>query len=173
MRFKLGFVASLLATLAVPAAAEVYRHVDKDGNVTFSDEPGDGAEEVKVKPVTTVTLPKLKDVQDAPRRTADEEERAPYENITFVAPSNDQAFHSGSGDMAFQVTSTPPLRNGHKYEVALDGQPVGQSTSGTVTVQNVFRGTHSAAVHIVDRNGIRIQTGESISFTIHRPSVNN
>lgn len=173
MRFKLGFLAGLLATLAVPAAAEVYRYVDKDGNVTFSDEPSDGAEEVKVKPVTTVTLPKLKDVQDPPRRTADEEGRAPYENITFVAPSNDQAFHSGSGDVAFQVTSAPPLRNGHKYEVALDGQPVGQSTSGTVMVRNVFRGTHNADVHIVDRNGIRIQTGESISFTIHRPSVNN
>lgn len=173
MRIKLGFVAGLLVTLAMPAVAEVYRHVDKDGNVTFSDEPSEGAEEVRVKPVTTVTLPKLKDVQTPPRRTADEGERAPYENITFVAPNNDEAFHSGSGDVAFQVTSTPPLRNGHKYEVALDGQPVGQSTSGTVMVRNVFRGTHDAAVHVVDRNGARIQTGESISFTIHRPSVNN
>jgi hypothetical protein len=73
----------------------------------------------------------------------------------------------------FRVTSSPGLRGSHKYEVTLDGQPVGQSASGTVMVRNVFRGTHDAGVNIVDSNGVTVKSGETITFTIHRPSVNN
>ncbi|MEC7377194.1 MAG: DUF4124 domain-containing protein, partial [Pseudomonadota bacterium] len=76
-------------------------------------------------------------------------------------------------DIQFEVTSTPGLQAGHKYEVTLDGQPVGQSSSGSITVNNVFRGTHEARVHIVDENGVQVKTGPAISFTVHRPSVLN
>lgn len=168
----------LLITLALPVSAEVYRHVDSDGSVTFSDEPRDGAEEVEVKPVTTITLPKMKDVvadeeRGANQRSRQTDDPSPYETIRFTSPGNNEAFHSGSGDIEFSVTSSPALRQGHKYEVSLDGQIVGQSAGGSVSVQNVFRGTHEASVAVVDSEGRPIQKGESITFTIHRPSVLN
>ena len=65
------------------------------------------------------------------------------------------------------------LQPGHKYEVTLDGQPVGQSSSGSITVNNVFRGTHEARAHIVDENGVQVKTGSPITFTVHRPSALN
>lgn len=174
MNPKSGLVAGLLFALAVPASAEVYRNVDAYGNVTFSDEPSEGAEAVEVKPVTTITLPKPEVVQETKKlREEVQREGAAYESVSFVYPDNDQAFYSGSGDIQFEVRSTPGLRPGHKYEVTLDGQPVGQSTSGSVTVSNVYRGTHQARVHIVDENGVQVKTGTSISFTVHRPSVAN
>lgn len=174
MTLRLTLIASALAFTATPSLAEIYRNVDSQGNVTYSDERSNGSETVDVKPVTTVTLPKLEDVVEAPGE-APTLEQAPdaYQAVSFVAPRNDEAFHSGSGDVEFRVTSTPALRRGHKYEVALDGQPVGQSTSGSVMVRNVFRGTHQADVHIINQDGARIKTGDSISFTIHRPSVQN
>lgn len=174
MNKRLGFFACILLFGATPALSEVYRNVDAQGNVTFSDEPSEGAEEVKVKPVTTVTLPKPADVQEPERlRQKVQEEGAAYSSVRIVAPNDDEAFHSGSGDVAFRVTSDPGLKQGHRYEVTLDGQPVGQTASDTVTVRNVFRGTHNAGVNIVDENGVQVKTGQSISFTIHRPSVNN
>lgn len=172
MTTRLILIASVLALSAAPVVAEIYRNVDAQGNVTYSDEPSRGAEAIEVQPVTTVTLPKLDDVAEAPGEPATlEQSPDTYQVVTFVAPRNDEAFHSGSGDVEFQVTSTPALKPGHKYEVALDGQPVGQSTSGNIMVRNVFRGTHQADVHIVNRDGARIQSGDSISFTIHRPTV--
>ncbi|MFO7993567.1 MAG: DUF4124 domain-containing protein [Marinobacter sp.] len=176
MKPRLAFVAGILTFIALPLSAEVYRQVDSQGNVTYTDEPAEGtdAEEVKVKPVTTVTLPKPESVQEPEQlRETVEQEGAAYDSVTFVAPGDDEAFHSGSGDVEFQVTSSPSLRDNHKYEVTLDGQPVGQSSSGTVMVRNVYRGTHDAGVNIIDSNGVTIKSGESISFTIHRPSVNN
>jgi len=174
MNAKYGLVAGFLVLLSAPALGEVYRHVDAQGNVTFSDEPIEGGETVDVKPVTTVTLPKPQTVRETDRlREEVKREGSVYESVSFVQPQNEQAFHSGSGDVRFQVTSTPGLQAGHKYEVTLDGQPVAQTSSGSVVVNNIFRGTHEARVHIVDENGVQVKTGSAITFTVHRPSVKN
>lgn len=179
MKPRFAFIAGSLILMAAPLSAEsgeVYRQVDAQGNVTYTDEPvkGTEAEQIKVKPVTTVTLPKLEAVREPERlRKRVEEEGSAYDSVRFEAPGNDEAFHSGSGNVEFRVSSSPSLRDGHKYEVTLDGQPVGQSSSGTVMVRNVYRGTHDAGVNIIDSNGVTIKSGETITFTIHRPSVNN
>ena len=174
MNPKSGLVTGLLFFLAIPVSAEVYRNVDAYGNVTYSDEPSEGAEAVEVKPVTTITLPKPEAVQETEKlREEVQREGAAYESLSFAYPDNNQAFYRGSGDVQFEVRSTPGLQPGHKYEVTLDGQPVGQSTSGSITVNNVFRGTHEARVHIVDENGVQVKTGSPITFTVHRPSALN
>ncbi len=174
MKAKFGLLASLLITVTFPVTAEVYRSVDAQGNVTFSDEATKNAEVVNVKPVTTITLPKLDDVTGNTQPAATRSDAsARYNSVSFSAPNDHEAFHSGSGDVEFRVISDPALRPGHKFEVELDGQPVGQSTSGSVIVRNVFRGTHRADVRIVNRNGLPVMLGDSISFTVHRPSVNN
>ena len=174
MNPKSGLVTGLLFFLAIPVSAEVYRNVDAYGNVTYSDEPSEGAEAVEVKPVTTITLPKPEAVQETEKlREEVQREGAAYESLSFAYPDNNQAFYSGSGDVQFEVRSTPGLQPGHKYEVTLDGQPVGQSTSGSITVNNVFRGTHEARVQIVDENGVQVKTGSPITFTVHRPSALN
>lgn len=174
MNTKYGWVAAFVVLLSAPALGEVYRHVDAQGNVTFSDEPIEGGETVDVKPVTTVTLPKPQTVRETDKlREEVKREGSVYESVSFVQPQNEQAFYSGSGDVRFEVTSTPGLQAGHKYEVTLDGQPVAQTSSGSVVVNNVFRGTHEARVHIVDENGVQVKTGSPITFTVHRPSVRN
>ncbi|MDX1756787.1 MAG: DUF4124 domain-containing protein [Marinobacter sp.] len=174
MTLRFGVLASLLAFATAPATAEIYRQVDAQGNVTYSDEPSSGAETVEVQPTTTITLPKLEDVTTPGGQTRPPEaESDSYSQIRFEAPANNAAFHSGSGDVEFRVSSAPALKQGHLYEITLDGQPVGQSHSGSVMVRNVFRGTHTAQVHIIDENGVRVKTGDSVTFTVHRPSVLN
>ena len=171
MKAPLTLATGLLLLATASAHAEVYRHVDAQGNVTFSDEPMQGGEEIEVKRVTTITLPKPDAVRETKQLLEEvEREGAAYESLSLISPENDQAFHSGNGDVTFEVRSTPSLRRGHRYEVTLDGQPVGQSTSGSITVRNIDRGTHQAGVHIVDRDGIQVKSGQPITFTIHRPS---
>lgn len=176
MTRRLILVTGITLLLAAPVSAEIYRQVDAQGNVTYTDEPSDQspAEAVEIKPVTTVTLPKLDAVSEPEQlREKVETEGAAYSNVRFTAPEDDQAFHSGNGDVSFRVESSPSLKGGHKYEVTLDGQPVGQTTSGTVSVRNIDRGTHDAGVSIIDSSGVTIKTGDTISFTVHRPSVQN
>lgn len=176
MTCRLSLISTITLLLSAPVVAEVYRQVDAQGNVTYTDEPSgqSPAEEVKIGPVTTVTLPKPETVREPEQlREKVQKEGAAYSRVDFIAPEDEQAFHSGSGDVSFQVSSSPGLKQGHRYEVTLDGQPVGQSESGTVMVRNIDRGTHQAGVGIVDRSGVTIKTGETIRFTVHRPSVLN
>ena len=174
MNALLLIAAAMSALIVLPVQAEIYRQVDADGNVTFTDEPDGDAERVNVKPATTITMPKPQTV----REQLEEEEdgigdQDAYESVSFTAPVDDEAFHSGSGNVEFRVTSNPALRQGHQFEITLDGQPVGQTSSGSVTVNNVFRGTHNAGVNVINQEGKRIYTGDTISFTVHRPSVLN
>jgi len=172
MNAKYGLVAGMVLLIAGPAAAQVYRHVDAHGNVTFSDEPMEGAEPIEVKPVTTITLPKPQVVRETEKlRQEAQKEGAVYDSVSISYPENGQAFHSGSGDVEFRIASTPDLQPGHKYELTLDGQPVGQSTSGSILVNNIFRGTHEARAYIIDEKGVQIKAGPGITFTVHRPSV--
>lgn len=175
MKVISGAAALILALAASSAlAATVYRHVDENGNVTFSDEPIKGGDTVDIKPVTTVTLPKPQVVERTDKlREEVQREGAVYDRVAITSPEDGQAFQSGSGDVRFEVSSTPGLQKGHKYEVTIDGQPVGQSTSGSIVANNVYRGTHQANVSIVDANGVQVKTGTPISFTVHRPSVLN
>jgi hypothetical protein len=172
----LTLVTGITLLLSVPISAEVYLQVDAQGNVTYTDEPSGQApaEKVIIKPVTTITLPKPEALRKpAELRNKTETEGAAYSDLRFLAPKDQQAFHSGNGDVSFQVVSSPGLKGSHRYEVTLDGQPVGQTTSGTVTVRNIDRGTHQAGVGIINSSGVTIKTGDTISFTIHRPSVLN
>lgn len=171
MTFRLLILTGIITLTSVTAHGEVYRHVDAKGNVTFSDEPMEGGEAIQLQPVTTITLPKPEDVQDAPEVIEQAREQGErYTSVSIVSPSDGEAFHSGSGNIQIQVTSTPALHPGHRYEVTLDGQPVGQSASGSVMIKHIDRGTHQATAHIINQNGIRIRSGNTISFTVHRPS---
>lgn len=168
-------LALLLAFAASAVSAQVYKHVDAHGNVTFSDEPQSGAELINVAPVTTITLPKPQDVQPRERgeQGRDSTPRAIYQRLGFDAPANEEAFHSGSGDVMFRVSSRPALARGHKFEVSFNGQPIGQNEQGVFTLTNVDRGTHQASVAVVNSQGQVVQTGEVITFTLHRPSALN
>jgi hypothetical protein len=143
MKPAIVIAAATLLMINGAAQAEVYRQVDAQGNVTFSDEPSSGAEAIQVRPVTTITLPKMQDLEqiDQPQQ----QEQPPsslYELVRIVYPRNNEAFHSGNG----------------------------QSTSGTILVQTIDRGTHQAGVNIVNRRGVQVGSGTGITFTIHRPS---
>lgn len=176
MTRRLILLTGITLILSAPASAEVYRQVDAQGNVTYTDEPSDQspAEPVEIKPTTTITLPKPAAVRQPEQlREKVQKEGSAYSSVRFTAPEDQKAFWSGSGDVSFQVTSSPGLKNGHKYEVTLDGQPVGQTASDTVNVSNIYRGTHQAGVSIVDSSGVTIKTGDTISFTVHRPSAAN
>ena len=47
-----------LLILFMPAGhADVYRSVDENGNIVYSDQPSEGAEKIEVKDAQTINLP--------------------------------------------------------------------------------------------------------------------
>jgi hypothetical protein len=86
-------IAAMLAASSVPSIAEVLRSVDKDGNVTFSDQPVPGSVEA-----TTVII-------DAPPPSREEVSESEQEAQEIIRKANQigQEADSGSFDRAAAI----------------------------------------------------------------------
>ncbi|HCA27721.1 MAG TPA: DUF4124 domain-containing protein [Betaproteobacteria bacterium] len=52
-------LAGLVLVVALPAQAAIYKYVDKQGNVTYTNIPVKGAKRVTLEPITTITPSRL------------------------------------------------------------------------------------------------------------------
>ena len=164
--------------------AKIYKTVDAEGNVVFTDvPPNDQSKSVEMDryntytPVVPVTTPSTPSADETNSRAADgEEPPAPtrYDKLTVVSPRNDEAVRANSGDITINATVEPAIDNsaGHKLQVLLDGSVAGTSNSSSVALQNIDRGTHQLSAQIVDANGKVLITSDTTQFHVLRASVN-
>lgn len=170
---------ALLLPLGSTVAGEIYRHVDENGNVTYSDEPtGDDSEAMELQPLPEVSLPdgaarERRNRNSEPEGDSGSDGQQGYESIEIAQPEHDSAFWRGDGLVVVRFQSQPSLRSGHRYALELDGERTRQSRSTTFTLENMSRGTHEVVIHVVNANGDTISSSDVTRFTLHRPSQQN
>jgi len=172
MRILVFLVAALPAFVT---AAEVYRWVDKDGVIHFSDRPQEGAETIVIPDAQTFSAPPPR---SSPRSSAandeDEEEAAAgYENFEIVSPKQEEVFWNIGGELDVSVQSRPRIRSGHEIVLFMDGQEVQRVPRGRTRarLQDVVRGTHSLRAEVRDRGGNTVATTAAVQFTVQQQSV--
>lgn len=156
--------------IVLPAMGDVYRSVDEDGNVVFSDKPSPNAEKVEINEVQTIdpgSTPKFKySPPHEPQGPA-----ASYTNISITSPSNDEALSANDGNVSVSVSVEPHLFPGHIIVLYLDGSPAGES-NGQFNLTNLDRGTHTLAAAVKNQqSGQEVIKSETITFTVHRHSI--
>lgn len=171
-------MAIALAVSPAPALADVYRWVDEDGVVHFSDEPRDGAERIEVQEPPTVRLPRPQSsgtsAATGGQAEDDGDEAAGYERFAITSPTEEQTIQSAPGEVPVSLSLEPGLREGHRIRLLLDGSPADVSPlrSLQVTLGPLDRGPHTLAAEVTDASGrVRART-ETVTFYLHRPSVN-
>lgn len=163
------FIAATIAATA-PAQADVYKSVNKDGVVEYSDQPREGAEKIKVKNPQSIVLPKSSDVFTS--NTSDAAEpQAPYQSVVINQPANDSAFNSGNGQVSISSETTPALMPQHSIQLVMDGTTYDSNKSGSFGLSNVDRGTHQLQVNVIDADGKVLISSDITTFTLHRPQV--
>lgn len=167
--------AGILVAVSIPftAGAEIYKSVNEEGNVTFSDKPTPGAEEIEKKDVPTVPsrMPQA-DIGGSNDETGEEEKEAGnrYDSIAIVSPENDTAIRENSGQVSVSVSVQPALAETHQIALYMDGTEAARSRTPTFQFSNVDRGTHTLAAAVVGSDGNEIVRSDSISFTLLRHS---
>lgn len=161
----------MLLLLALPVSAGIYKSVDEDGNVVFSDQPSAGAEEIEKKEIMTVpaTVPDI----DFSRGENEKSAKEPYESIAITSPANDSAIRDNAGNISVNVTTKPALGNGHQIVIYMDGTEVARDPVTSFDFQNVDRGTHTLAAAVVNNDGKELKRSDEISFSVLRHSVQN
>lgn len=166
MRF-LPFTLMLLLPAAM--AADIYKRVDANGNVQFSDRPFPGAEKIEVEAAQTYSAPTRPAVRSNPSGAPEEFK---YERCAIIAPANDQVFlNESSASIAWQLV--PSLRPGDVVQLIYDGGVMSGVSPGAMafTIAPVFRGTHTVAVSVQDREGKVLCRSPEVTFHVRQPSV--
>lgn len=177
----------LLLLFSFPALAEIYRWVDENGNVVFTDEPHPQAEKIEVSPSTVYTpddsirapepdQPPLTLSPEPDTSDADNEAPATSYDLRIIAPSGDESIWSNNGDLTVSMIVEPALdaEQGHKILLQLDGEAVSEPrASTTFQLNNLNRGTHTLDAMVVDDNGNTFASSPVISFQLHRTSIQN
>ncbi len=151
---------------------KVYKVVAEDGSVSFSDQPDEKSETVMVAPVPTV--PAITPDKNIFTPKAVESDKAPsrYSSLSILAPANDSAFYSGSGEVNVLLDIKPALIEGDQIQLFVDGKLIKSANQIQARLETIERGTHELLVKLVTSSG-QVEKQARSTFTVHRTSIRN
>ena len=163
----------LLILLSASVQADVYKSVDENGEVIFSDQPTPNAQRMKLPELPTY---KALPVPSFSGSTKTAPVASPYDSMKIVVPENDATIRDNQGIVRVEVVLEPPLKikQGHKIQFYLNGEPHGIPVgTTTISFSNLDRGTYTLTTSVVDAGGAVLMTSDPVVFHLHRESVLN
>lgn len=162
---KILFIVFFL--LFYPAHAEMYKWVDENGEIIYSDEPPhENATPLNPPPLTTT--PAIKYKPEAKPEIKDDKKATSYSVFKITSPGNDQVVRDNSGNITVKLAIEPALdtKEGHTITLLVDSQSKIQGSTGlTLGLKNIDRGSHS--IQAVIKNKQRKIIKSSNSITVH------
>lgn len=155
-------IAGLLC--AANVSAELYKWIDQDGGVHYTDKrPDDSAQQQELSGYLSRISNKKK-----PEVAEDEN---PYTAFTIASPGQGDTVRNEGSTMDIVVNIDPPLTVKHFLQIYLDGLEVGEKTKSTeLTLQQLKKGTHRLQAKIIDEAGQIISTTEEVTFMFRKPA---
>ena len=146
-----------------PPKGGVYKQVDPEGNITYTDKPPSaGAKPITVPKGTEYQAPKIPEFTPSPPKQTSRNFQ--YDRFELTSPKNDEAIWDNTGNITASVSFEPFLQNGHSIEFLLDGVSVAKGSTNSHQFVNMERGTHQITARIVNDKDEEI---ESASVTFH------
>jgi uncharacterized protein DUF4124 len=162
----------LLLGCSLALAQTVYKWVDENGVVHYSDQPHANAEKVHVPAAQTYQAPPTADAADVTAPPADNTNY--YQGCAIVQPANAQAF-ANVDSLTIVVQTDPQLRPGDRIFMTLDGQPLngGAPTGASFTLSPVDRGTHTLQAVVRDGQGTTLCQPSGVTFDVQQNTLLN
>ena len=177
-KILLILIAFLLAVMAGPLAAQVYKIVDKDGNVTYTDQPpSDGSKPIKLAPISVIEAPIYEKAPEKAKEGAEGEEiplrdlRRLYRDFAIISPQSEESVWHPDGPIAVAWSAGNPLQKGMQVTVYLNGKKQATTTEQIIPVAGLDRGEHTVTAELKDAKNRRIATAEPVTFFIQRPNI--
>lgn len=164
-----SLASSLASSLAV--ASEVYRYVDKNGVVHYTDQPPN-------KTAKPVALPPLQVIGpteqiDLPPPSPSDVSAAPRLGVSIASPSPEETFRGDDRQLPVTVRLDQQLPTGYGLLYLLDGRPqnVKATRQPRFVLQNVERGEHLVSVAVVNAAGREVARTAPVIVHMKPPTV--
>ncbi|KPQ22113.1 MULTISPECIES: DUF4124 domain-containing protein [unclassified Halomonas] len=160
-----GF-ALLLAAVAVNTAASstVYRAVDENGNVTFSDTPSGGGEALELAPLPGLPSQYADRQEKPPAATSPGQPFMPYDRFQIRSPS---AGAEVDANTPVTLSIAPQLRDDHQVQLRVNGE-LSQSAlhSNVFWLANLPAGRHQLQAELLDSQGRRQHRTTAVTIEV-------
>jgi hypothetical protein len=170
----LNSVLLVLLLASHSASAVLYRGVDAEGNVVYSDMPFEDAEKYTPPPISVVGSPKKKVAENASKdgAVADKEKPAEFRYLDFdiVSPANKQTIRNQQ-DVSVNLKLNPGLNTDKEHTIwlVMDEKPVvKKSLSTSLQIDQVDRGAHQLQAEVRDAEGKIVVRTRPIVFFVHK-----
>ena len=157
--------------LAGNGRTTVYRWVDAQGVVHYSDQPHPNAQKLEISGAQTFSaLPAAPQTSSASTPEETQPSGPAYDSCSITQPTDQQMLTNVYQATAL-VQASPQLRPSDQVRLFVDGKQI--SGSGTSFTFPVDRGQHTVQAVIEDNTGQIVCETSSVTFFVHQPSIQN
>lgn len=159
----------LLSFQALATSAKIYVWRNEEGVLVFSDSPRPGAEEVKIEQKNDNIMSSIDtSVLDINPQQIEEK----YE-VDIIQPEKNATIRDNTGSVYLSARIKPIFKQGLKIQLYLDGKPHNEpQTHAMFILRDVDRGEHQVKMSLLDDKGKIIASSETITFYMHRATIN-
>ena len=160
---------------------QVYKIVDENGNITYTDEPPEpGAEPMELPEISVVETDYADQPVVAPLDQAagggemtPREMRQTYSDFRILEPSPDENYWGTGNTVVVSWGSDAAYQPGMSVSVVVNGQSYESEPTRNISV-TIDRGEHQVYAILKDRQGRRIVTSDIVTFYVKQASrLNN
>jgi len=154
------------------AIAGLYKGLDEEGNVIYSDKPFDNSEQFTPPPLTIVDAPKVP-VKEEPAVEEEKPAETKYTTLSIAAPKDGQTIWN-EPDLMVALKLSPALgtAEGHTAWLLMDGKPlVKKSQSLLMQIGRSDRGTHTLQAQVRNKKGKILKSSKAITVYIKNTVV--
>ncbi|MDO6618449.1 MULTISPECIES: DUF4124 domain-containing protein [unclassified Shewanella] len=169
MRLTLLITLILCSVIFSISHATVYRWVDEQGNVHYSDQPRENAEQVELSENTqnSVAAPTVIETDSSPKEAKPVEYR-----VRIVNPTQEETIRNNNGNFTVVASAAPELPSGFLMALYIDDLLYGQPQSSSIfNVTEVNRGEHNLVVKVLTQNGKVLASSSPRKIFLHQASV--
>lgn len=168
----------LICLLCIPllSSGAIYKHINPDGTIIYSDRPIAGAEPVKLPAGSGYTAP-TSPTLTTPTSVNDTESTlltpatTAYTNFNIASPKGDEVTFQNTRQIPVLIDIEPELKEGDKIQLYVDNQPYGEpKDSLSFTLEDLERGEHVLEARLLGQNSQLLKTSRSITLYIHYAS---
>lgn len=172
---------ALALPLAAAAEGEIYRVVDKDGNVTFTDQrPSAAAQPMDLPPLSVIESAIEPPDSEALSATSAQQEvsaptprelRSQYGDFSITQPGQEETFWGTANTVVLAWGASQPPLPDMSARLFVDGTPQDVPAAGNLSL-TLDRGEHKVYAELLDASRRRIVTTETVTFFVQQASVN-
>ncbi len=168
----------LMMCFCFNAYGQIFKIVDKDGNVTYTDQPpGDGTEPMELPELSVVSTDyEAPTVATDPVPETEEDVTTPaalrklYRDFRISRPSPEETFWGTENAVVVAWEASAPLQEGMTVRFTIDGKAQASSAENMKGV-SLDRGSHTVSAVLLDSFGKSVMTTDTVTFYVHQQSV--